>query len=100
MEIETDFRSRLHQTSRVRWKYIGVFAERVLIEESSLGGHSSIGWRIVVVFHRGHDVVNDFETLCGFGFDRLNVSVFSETWIHLNINPAVGRLLGDDNIFR
>src|SRR5262249_60284927 len=43
--------------------------------------------------------MNDLEAFRRFGLDRLNVSVFSETWVDFDINPAVGCFFGNDNIF-
>src|SRR5262249_42843281 len=44
--------------------------------------------------------MNDLEPLCWFGFDRLDVSVLGEPGVYENIDPAIGRLHGNNDIFR
>ena len=100
MEVEIDFGPGLHQSSRAFREHVGVFSERVLIEEGSLCGHSIIGRRIIIVLHGCHHMVNDLEAFRGFGLDRLNVAIFGETWVNDHIHPAVGRFHRHDDVLR
>ena len=100
MEVEADSCARFDQTGCAFRKNVAVLAQCVLVEEGSLRVDASVRWRIIVILHRRHCMVDHFETLDGLGFDGLDISILREMRVDLNIHPAVGSLCGHDDILR